>query len=484
MTDTAIYSIVMGIYLVVLMLAGYLTGRKTRSASDFYLGGRQIGPWVTALSFIAAYFSSVVIVGGGGFGYKYGMATIWIGTINVLLGCTLCWIIFGKRIREFTTRLKTMTIPGFLHKRYNSPEAQIIAAVVILIFMIVYNVSVLQGMGRIFEVLMQIPYLWAVIISVIIIIFYVAIGGYLAVVWTSFIQAWIMFFGLILLTVVTLQKVGGLRVAAQQLSALDPGLVETPGLWGWSGLISYALIVSFGVWGMPQLIVRFYSIKNTKVLRLGTVVVTIGGCLAILPYMNGALSRLLYPALSNPDLAIPTLTKGVLSPIGGAILLAGVVAAGMSTFAAVLIIISSALVEDIFQEGLKIKLDSKKAMRYGRITSIIVGLLSLVIAFDPPSLILVLTAFAWAVIASTCLWPMLFGIYWKGTTRAGVVASMIGGCAISLIWMVLGKPYGIHGFIPGILVGLILIIVVSLITPRFSEQHIARIWGEEAKKDA
>lgn len=478
MNEIGIYWTVIVVYMFILIGVGLIASRKTRGIADFYLGGRNIGPFVTALSFIAAYFSSVVIIGGGGFGYKFGMSTLWVGAINVLLGCTLCWIFLGKRLRKYTQKLKTMTIPGFIAERFKAPETRIFSAVVIFILMLIYNVSVLKGMGHIFEVLMQIPYIYGILISGIIIILYVAIGGYLAVVWTSFVQALIMIVGLLLLTSRTLFVVGGLTAANEKLAAIDPGLLSTPGIWGYAGLISYCLIVSFGVWGMPQLVIRFYSIKNTAVLRIGTVVVTIGGCLALLPYLNGAVSRILFPALKNPDLAIPTLTKAVLSPLGAAIFLAAVVAAGMSTFAAVLIIVSSAIVRDFWQKGLNKKTDEKKLLRAGRVVSVIAGVISLLIAIKPPGLILVLTAFAWSIIASATLWPILFGIYWRRTTRWGVTISMFVGSIVALIWMVIGKPFGIHGFIPGISIGLILIIIVSLLTKPPSKEYIRKIWED------
>jgi len=173
------------------------------------------------------------------------------------------------------------------------------------------------------------------------------------------------------------------------------------------------------------------------------------------------------------------LTKEVLSPWGGAVFLAGVIAAGMSTFASVLIITSSAIVRDFYEKGLNRKLSPGQEILYSRLSSVIVGLIALLIALKPPALILVLTAFAWAVIASTTLWPMLFGIYWKGATRWGVLASMVGGFLTSLVWIALGNPFGLHGFIPGIAVGLVLLVSVSYFTPKPPMEHLRRVWGEE-----
>ena len=487
MSNVGVYATVLGLYLAMLVGMGLWMARRTRNAADFYIGGRQVGPWVTAFSFVAAYFSSVVIVGGGAFGYKYGMSTLWIGAANVLVGCTLVWIVLGRRLWQFTTRLDSMTIPGFIGKRYGAREAEVFSALTIFIFMIVYNVSVLVGMGRIMEGLMGIPYTSAVLVSGLIILIYVSIGGYLAVVWTSFIQAWIMIFGLLLLAFATLGRVGGLTQASLDLAALNPGLVETPGVWGWGGLVSYALIVSLGVWGMPQLLVRFYSMKSTRVLKLGVVLATLGGAMAVLPYMTGALSRLILPPLENPDLAIPMLTEAVLNPWGGAIFLAGVMAAGMSTFASVLIIVSGAIVRDLrvggpprsAPKGVAPPPGTSHELMLGRMASMMAGLIAMFVAYRPPALVLVITAFAWAVIASACLWPVVLGVYWKRGTRAGATSSMIAGTVVALVWMMAGKPLGIHGFIPGVAVSLVVFVVVSLFTKPPDPALLRRAWGEE-----
>jgi SSS family solute:Na+ symporter len=457
--ERLVYIGVLAVYLAILAGVGLITSRRLKTSSDFALGGRSVGPWVTALSFVAAYFSSVIIIGGGGFGYKFGLATLWIGASNVLIGCMLAWILLGKRIRKLTEETNSMTISEFLGKRYRSPSVMIFSATVIFLFLIIYNVSVVKGMANAIQVLMDVPYLVGVLISGIIIVFYVSVGGYLAVVWTSFIQAWIMIAGLLLLTGFTLHRVGGLAAAAQRLAAIDPGYVKTPGVWGWAGLVSFCLVVSLGTWGMPQLVIRFYSIKNTKMLRVGTVVVTAGAAVALLPYLNGAIARVFHPNLANPDLAIPTLTRTILPPIGGAVFLAGVIAAGMSTFAGVLIITSTSLVRDVFQGALKRDLAPGRELALARWASAIVGVVSILIAIRPPGLVLVLTAFAWAVIASTNLWPLLLGIYWKRTGPRATLASMAIGAGTAIVWSALGNPLGLHGFMAGIIAALVVIII-------------------------
>lgn len=478
MSDTAIYVLVLALYMMMLVFIGVLSSRRMRSSEDFYVGSRNVGPWVTALSYVAAYFSSVVIIGGGGFGYRFGLATIWIAAINVLVGCTLAWIVLGRRVRLFSSRLGTMTIPGFLAERFRAPEARIIASWVIALLLVIYNVSILKGMGHAFEGLMGMPYAYGVLLSCAIIVLYVSLGGYIAVVWTGFFQAWIMGIGLVLLAVAALQAVGGLGAIAEKLSVVDPGLVNTPGSWGWAGLISFALITSLGVWGMPQMLARFVSVRSTSVLRVGTVVVTVGGAMAVLPYICGAVARVMYPDLASPDLAIPTLTKSILPTWGAAVFLAGVISAGMSSFAAIQITASSAVVRDFMIKGMGRSLSERQTVLYSRLAAALIGVISLAIALRPPALVLVLMAFSSATIASTCLWPILFGLYWKRATRWGVVASMCCGLVSTLVWMGIGSPFGIHGFIPGLLASLIALIVVSLFTKRLPEEHLARVWGE------
>lgn len=449
------------------------------SAEGFFLGSRSIGPWVTAFSFLSAYFSSVVIIGGGGFGYKFGMATLWIGATNVVVGTLLAWLVLGARTRRMTGRLRSITMPEFFARRYRSSAARVITAVVIAVFLVLYSVSILKGMGHVFEVLIDIPYIWGILLSGVIIVVYVALGGYSAVVWTGFFQGWIMLFGLILLTVLALGKVQGLDKVFAGLAEIDAQkYLYTPGVWGWAGLISYSMIVSFGVWGMPQLITRFYSIKSSKVLRLGTVVATVGGAMALLPYFNGALTRVLYPALENADKAIPTLVKGTMSPWASAVFLAAVVAAGMSSFSAVLIVTVSSLVKDLYRDTFRARPSPSRQVMISRLASVVIGLLALLIALKPPGMVLVITGFAWAAIASTTLWPYVLGLYWRRGTRGGAVVSMVGGCATALIWEAVGRPLGLHGFIPGITTSLLLFLSVSLASSAPSARSLRAAFGD------
>jgi len=462
-----IYALVIFLYLVILFFIGLVSSaRMKRSAEGFYLGSRSIGPWVTAFSFVAAYFSSVVIIGGGGFGYKYGMATIWVGATNVLVGTLLAWIALGKRTRSLSTALNAITMPDLLGKVYRSPEAKLFSALIIGIFLVIYSVSVLQGMGHSFAILMDLPYIYGLLISGIIIIVYVALGGYLAVVWTGFFQAWIMLFGLLILTVAAIARAGGLNQLFLRLGAIDQGkLLQTPGIWGWPGLLSYAAIVSLGVWGMPQLVSRFYSIKSVRVLKLGTVLATAGATMALLPYFNGAVARLLCPGLSNPDQAIPSLVKTSLSPVSAAIFLTGVVAAGMSTFAAILITAASALVKDLLRDSFGVRLAPEREVTVSRLVAAGIGAIAFLIAIKPPAMILVITGFSWAVIASTTLWPYLFGLYWHRGSRVAAFSSMLAGSITALVWMALKNPFRIHGFIPGIVVSLLVFVMLTLIFP-------------------
>jgi solute:Na+ symporter, SSS family len=484
-----VYVVVLVVYLGILVAIGAAMSGRSRSAGDFAIGGRSVGPWVTALSFVAAYYSSVVIIGGGAFGWRFGLATLWIGAGNVLVGTTLAWIVLGRRIRRFSANLDVVTLPGFFAGRYGCPSTRIFSAAVTGLFLIIYNVSVLKGMANSFEVLMDLPYWAGVAISGVVILFYTAVGGYLAVVWTSMIQGIVMIGALALLAYRSLQHVGGMTALADRLDAIDPGLVSTPGVWGWAGLVSFTLIVSLGTWGMPQLIVRFYSIRDARMLRLGTVVVTIGASVALLPYLTGAVARVLVPELDSADQAIPALTRLVLSDWGGALFLAGVVAAGMSTFAGVLIIIASSLVRDVWIGGLGRPLAPAAELRASRLMSLAVGVVSLLIALKPPALVLVLTAFSWAVIASTNLWPLLLGVYWRRTSPRAALWSMVAGVTAALLWQAwprLPLPAlppllgGIHGFVVGTTVGLVVIVAGTLLGRPAPRDLVERAWDTGA----
>lgn len=481
-----IYTLVLVVYLGALAAIGMVLSGRSRSAGDFAIGGRSVGPWVTALSFVAAYYSSVVIIGGGAFGWRFGLATLWVGAGNVLVGTTLAWIVLGRRIRRFTGNLGVMTLPGFFAERYGCESTRIFSAAATGLFLIIYNVSVLKGMANAFEVLMDLPYWAGVLISGVVILFYTAVGGYLAVVWTSMVQALVMIAALTLLTFMSLQHVGGMGVLVERLNAIDPGLVSTPGVWGWAGLVSFTLIVSLGTWGMPQLIVRFYSIKDARMLRVGTVVVTLGASIALLPYLTGAVARVLVPELESADQAIPALTRLVLNDWGGALFLAGVVAAGMSTFAGVLIIISSSMVRDVWIHGLKRTLSPEAELKANRLMSLAVGVISLLIALRPPALVLVLTAFSWAVIASTNLWPLLLGVYWRRTSPRATLWSMILGVSAALLWFAWPRvPFlpglppalaGVHGFVVGTTVGLVVILAGTAIGRPAPGPAVAKAW--------
>ena len=474
MNQSLLYIIVMVIYFAILVVVGFVTQRSTKSTADYHIGGRRIGAMVSALSFVAAYFSSVVIIGGGGYGYKYGLSTLWIAAINVLIGCFLAWLVLGKRTRELTKKLKAVTMPDFFAKRYHLPFARIFVSIVISLFLIIYNVSILKGLGDTFNVLLGIDYKWGVVISGLIVLVYVSYGGYLAVVWTGFIQAIIMGVSLILLLTNTLRVTGGLTAGVTALKAIDTGLVETPGLWGFPGMISYVLVVSLGVWGMPQMLARFYSIKDNKAVRNGALIATIGGCIAFIPYLVGALARTKFPGLENADLAIPMMVNTYLPTIVIAIFFVGVIAAGMSTFSSVLIISAGALIRDLLKTSFSFKINDKQEIQWSMFSSFIIGLISILLALKPPGLVLQLTAFSWAVIASTCLAPFLFGLYWNGTTKTGVIFSMVGGFLVSIGWMLLQQilkshgplqgVYQYHGFIPGVVASLLLMVIVSLIT--------------------
>jgi len=241
---------------------------------------------------------------------------------------------------------------------------------------------------------------------------------------------------------------------------------------------------------MPQLITRFYSVKSSKVLRLGAVLATVGGAMALLPYLNGALTRLLRPEIAAAvaetgdtrlfDTAIPALVREVMPTWASAVFLAAVVAAGMSSFAAVLITVVGALVKDLGRDTFRRRLTERRQVLWSRLASVAVGAIALAVALRPPAMILVITGFSWAVIASTTLWPYVLGLYWRRATRTGAFVSMLGGCLTALAWEALRRPLGLHGFIPGLAAGLVLLVGVSLLGPPPTARTLAAAFGRAA----
>ncbi|SHG61040.1 sodium/proline symporter [Thermosyntropha lipolytica DSM 11003] len=478
---------------------------KAATINDFVVGGRSIGPWMSAFSFGTTYFSAVLLIGfAGKVGWGYGLSALWIALGNTIIGTFLAWKILAGRTREMSSRLHVLTMPSFLEARYRSTNMKIFASLIIFIFFIPYSASVFMGLSYLFEQIFHIPYVAALILMTVLTALYLVLGGYIAIALVDFVLGIVMLAGVIVMVayISGYETVGGFLNSISALKAVDPKLAAPIGPGGALGLISLVILTSLGTWGMPQMVQKFYGIKNTEVIPRATVVSTFfalvitGGA-----YFSGALSHLFFrelPVLNgkpSPDLLMPNIISQALPETVAVLILLLVLAASMSTLSGLVLVSSSSVTIDLIKGALFPHISEEKAMKLMRTLFVVFVGLSLWIALNPPGIILTLMALSWGTVAGAFLAPYLYGLFWERTTRAGAWAGMITGVLISLggyfiiNWLPyftsypllttvqqLGTPF--FGAL-AMLVPLIVVPAVSLVTPEYSAEHISRIYGKE-----
>ncbi len=440
------------IYFIVMIGIGLYCRRKASSVSEFVLGGRSLGAWFTAFAYGTTYFSAVVFIGySGQFGWNFGISAVWIGIANAIIGSMLAWIVLGERTRQMTKHFNASTMPEFFEKRYNSKGLKTVAAIIVFVFLIPYTASVYNGLSRLFETAFGIDYsVWIIVMAVLTAI-YVILGGYMATAINDFVQGIVMLGGIIAVVVVALSSKGGLFSAITQLN--DAGVAAgTPGLSTIFGpdpinLIGVAILTSLGTWGLPQMIHKFYAVKDKASIKRGTVISTVfalvvsGGC-----YFLGSFGRLfvtkaeITPAGGGKlmfDAIIPKLVQTALPDILIGIVIVLVLSASMSTLASLVLTSSSTITIDLIQPILKNKLTDRKQVTCIRIFLGIFLLISVLIAINPNTYISTLMSISWGALAGSFLAPFLYGLFSKKITKAAVWASFISGVGITVVHMFL-----------------------------------------------
>lgn len=487
--------IVVGIYVVVMLLVGYWCMRRTRTVSDFFLGDRALGPWLSAFAYGTTYFSAVLFIGyAGKLGWGFGLHTMWIVFGNAIVGSMLAWMILGARTRTMTGRLNAMTMPEFLATRFQSPFMKLVAALVIFVFLVPYSASVYMGLSYLFQLNMNIKYEYALGFMAALTGIYLIMGGYLALAITDFIRGILELGGVIILVVFLANKQGGFVHATQQLMdpAFAPGLKAPPipfigsfSIPGWLTFASLVFLTSFGPWGLPQMVQKFYSIKSKSDIRRAMVVCTIFSLLiAFGAYYTGALTHLFYPKLpmdkSQIDQLMPVfLTKETPTSVSLVLLLL-VFSASMSSLSSLVLVSSSALAMDLYAGLINPKAERQKIVTLMRVLCGVFVAISLVIALRKPTYILNLMAISWGVLAGCFLGPYLYGLFWKGTTKAGAIAGMLSGLFISvaLYWRLGDAGIPFSGAV-AMIVPMFVVPVVSLVTPKLDPALIARAFEDE-----
>ena len=443
---------------------GVYSRKQANSVDGFVLGGRAVGPWLTAFAYGTSYFSAVVFIGyAGQFGWKYGMSATWIGIGNALIGSLLAWIILGRRTKVMTQYIGSRTMPDFFGIRYGSEGLRVVASIIAFVFLIPYTAGVYKGISTLFEMGFGIPYVYCAVVMALLTAVYVILGGYKATAINDFIQGCIMIFGIVLVVTAVINSQGGLSTALGKLATLpsDTNPAENGGfasLFGpdpWN-LLGVVILTSLGTWGLPQMVGKFYSITDEAAVRRGTIISTIfaflvaGGC-----YFLGGFGRLYdSPELYvNGKLAYDSIVPSMLVTLNDAIIglvVLLVLAASMSTLAGLVLTSSSTMTLDLIYRDKKSaanevksgsiddtvsqKIEARKVVVM-RVLIVFFITISLLIALNPPTFIAQLMGISWGALAGAFLAPFLLGLYWKGVTSTAVWASYIWGVGLTVINM-------------------------------------------------
>jgi len=494
------------LFLAVMVGVGIYSRKHARSVDGFVLGGRAIGPWLTAFAFGTSYFSAVVFVGyAGQFGWKYGLSSSWIGIGNAVIGSLLAWLALGRRTKLMTQHIGSRTMPDFFGARYNSESLRIIASIIVFVFLIPYTAGVYKGISTLFEMGFGIPYEYCVVAMAILTALYVILGGYKATAINDFIQGVIMLFGIVAVIAAVIHAKGGLSTAFNQLAqipsdanpAVNGKFADILGPDPWN-LLGVVILTSLGTWGLPQMVGKFYSITDESAIRRGTIISTIfafivaGGC-----YFLGGFGRLFGtpPTLPNGRLAFDSIVPSMLVTLPDALIalvILLVLSASMSTLASLVLTSSSTLTLDIIYRD---KLSSEGEVASGSIDDAVAArierrkvvvmrvlivffiALSLMIALNPPTFIAQLMGISWGALAGAFLAPFMLGLYWRGVTRAAVWACFAWGVGLTVVNMMLGNPINpINCGALAMLGGFVVVPVVSLISPQLPKDLIERVF--------
>ena len=482
------------VFLVVMVVVGVWGMRKTSTLNDFFLGGRSCGPWMSAFAYGTTYFSAVVFIGfAGKQGWGFGFNALWIGVGNAILGAMLAWFLLAKRTRRMTQNLNTMTMPEFLEARYDSDHIKMIAAVLIFVFLLPYSASVFKGLGHLFESTFHISFDFALIILVGITGIYLVLGGYSAVTVTDFIQGFIMLGGTIAMVIVVVVKAGGFTEAitvAQANYETHVPLAQQPSVLTIASLV---FMTSFGTWGMPQMVQKFYAVKDESVINKAAVITTIFALvIGVCAYFTGVLSHVFFdletvPRLAdgsiNYDLIVPTLLTTQMPELLLAIIMILVLSASMSTLASMILVSSSSITIDLYKGYLKKDVSEKTSVAMMRVLSAIFILCSYLISKLQIGFIVTLMSLSWGVLSGAFMAPYILGIFSKKVTKAGAYAGLYSGVACAIILtLTMGAANSPLAASIAMVVPFFVVPIVSAFTPKVSEDIVNKAFDNIGKK--
>ena len=494
------------IFLAVMIGVGLYTRKQASSVDGFVLGGRAVGPWLTAFAYGTSYFSAVVFVGyAGQFGWKYGLSSTWIGVGNAIIGSLLAWLVLGRRTKLMTQHIESRTMPDFFGTRFGNQKLRVVASVIAFVFLIPYTAGVYKGISTLFEMGFGIPYEYCVVIMAILTAVYVILGGYKATAMNDFIQGIIMLFGIVAIIIAVLNVQGGFSAAIEKMAALpsDSNPSVNGGFASWFGpdpwnLLGVIILTSLGTWGLPQMVGKFYSITDESAIRRGTIISTLfafivaGGC-----YFLGGFGRLFGtpPLLPNGRLAFDSIVPSMLVTLPDvliALVVLLVLSASMSTLASLVLTSSSTMTLDLIyrdkkslpgevEEGAIDDIVSEKIERRKvvvmRVLIMFFIAISLLIALNPPTFIAQLMGISWGALAGAFLAPFMLGLYWRGVTPASVWACFTWGVGLTVANMLLGNPINpINCGAIAMLGGFPVVWIVSLLSKKMPRECVDQIF--------
>lgn len=478
-----------------MIIVGLYSLKHAKNVNDFVLGGRCVGPWLTAFAYGTSYFSAVVFVGyAGQFGWRYGLASTWIGLGNAIIGSLLAWVVLGRRTRVMSKHLKAKTMPDFFGKRFESKYLRIASSIIVFVFLVPYTASIYNGLSRLFGLAFSVPYEACVIGMAVLTGVYVIMGGYMATAINDFIQGIIMLAGICAVIAAVLNGQGGFMEAVSKLSQIKSDVPVTMGQPGAFtsffgtdpvNLFGVILLTSLGTWGLPQMIHKFYAIKSEKAITTGTVISTVfalvvaGGS-----YFLGGFGRLFdNPSLYKEDggvifdSIIPFMLSTLPDLLMGVVIVL-VLSASMSTLSSLVLTSSSTLTLDLLKGNIIRNMEEKKQLFFMRLFIVVFIAVSVALALNPPDFIAQLMGISWGALAGAFLAPFLYGLYWKKVTKAAVWASFVCGIGITVSNMFLhyiASP--INAGALAMIAGFIVVPAVSLITPSMEKKDIKSIFA-------
>lgn len=475
--------VLISLFILTMVGIGVWGMKKTATLSDFFLGGRTIGPWVSAFAYGTTYFSAVIFIGfAGKLGWGYGLHALWIAAGNAAIGSLLAWLVLGRRTRRMTQNLDAMTMPEFLHERYQGKYMKLITAAIIFAFLIPYSASVFKGLGHLFEANFHISYDTALLVMIAITGVYLILGGYFAITLTDFIQGIIMLVGATAMVAILVGNAGGLSASLASIIEKYPQHVPLDKRPGMLLLGALVFMTSFGTWGMPQMVQKFYSIKDESVIKKAAIVTLLFAVvITVSAYFTGALTHVFYDAPimganGKPafDLLIPDLLTRQLPDALMALILLLVLSASMSTLSSLVLVSASSVAIDMYKGHVNPAITKENSLAMMRFLSGVFIAVSYIIAKYDIAIIITLMSLSWGAVAGAFMAPYIYGLYWKRATRAGAKAGMFTGLTLAVVlFFVMGPARSPIASSIAMLVPFFVVPLVSWFT-RPPEEHLVQ----------